>query len=296
MTFLFHGIFRDPSEVDLDLVAPQQRITVAHFRAFVEQLLERGYQFVAPTDVPDELSANGKYVLATFDDGYFNNVHVLPVLEEFQVPAVFFISTGHVARGRCFWWDVLYREGRRRGASPKQISHEGRRLMCLTHDQIEAALIDHFGEPAFEPVGDVDRPLTPTELADFCRSPYVHLGNHTRDHAILTNYPLFDVHAQLNDAQDDLERLAGVRPRIVSYPNGNYSPEVLSLARQLGFTCGITVERRANPLPLVRGDDCLRLGRHVLWGNRDIARQLDELLTEPWWGGIWNRYLRGRAA
>ena len=41
--------------------------------------------------------------MLTFDDGYYNNHLALPVLEEFDVPALFFISTNHVKQQKCFW-------------------------------------------------------------------------------------------------------------------------------------------------------------------------------------------------
>ena len=64
-------------------------------------------------------------------------------------------------------------------------------------------------------------------LQDFARCRYVHLGNHTRDHGILTNYTATGIAQQLGEAQNDLERMVGIKPSCVSYPNGNYSPEVL---------------------------------------------------------------------
>ena len=121
LTFLFHGVFRNQNEIQRHVADPQQQITLAHFRQFVEHMLAAGFQFVGPDDVETGLVDEGRYVMATFDDGYANNVHVQPILEEYEIPAVFFISTGHVLAGKPFWWDVLYRELWRRGASAKQI-------------------------------------------------------------------------------------------------------------------------------------------------------------------------------
>lgn len=294
-TFLFHGVFRNQAELAREVVMPQQQITVAHFAQFVESLLERGYQFVSPADLAN--LHDGRYVMATFDDGYFSNLHVLPILEEFRIPAVFFISTGHVVEGRSYWWDVLYRERRRRGATSKQISNEARSLKSLTHDQIEARLTGEFGDRSLVPVNDIDRPLSPAELAEMARSPYVHLGNHTRNHAILTNYGLDEVRSQLVGAQDDLVRMTGSSPDIVSYPNGNHSAQVLQIASEVGFNWGITVERQANTLPLEPANHGhLRLGRYVVWGTRDIPLQLDDLMGPSWWRTIRNRFSRRRAA
>src|SRR6266700_656674 len=100
MPFLFHSLFRDQREMALNVVEPLERTTVAHFRQFVEYYLEHGYRFVSPADLLRGLAPDGKYALITFDDGYFNNTLALPVLKEFRVPAVFFISTNHVQQNK----------------------------------------------------------------------------------------------------------------------------------------------------------------------------------------------------
>src|SRR4051794_33922106 len=91
LAFLFHSLFRDEREIALNLVDPLERTTVAQFQALVEYYLEHGYRFIGPDDLLDGLSPDGKYALITFDDGYYNNTLALPVLQKYQVPAVFFI-------------------------------------------------------------------------------------------------------------------------------------------------------------------------------------------------------------
>jgi peptidoglycan/xylan/chitin deacetylase (PgdA/CDA1 family) len=49
-------------------------------------------------------------VCVTFDDGYSDNLlNAKPVLEEYGVPATFFLTSGHLAGDRDFWWDALER-------------------------------------------------------------------------------------------------------------------------------------------------------------------------------------------
>jgi peptidoglycan/xylan/chitin deacetylase (PgdA/CDA1 family) len=47
-------------------------------------------------------------VCLTFDDGYEDNfLHALPLLERYNCPATFFISTGNIGSGEPYWWDAL---------------------------------------------------------------------------------------------------------------------------------------------------------------------------------------------
>jgi peptidoglycan/xylan/chitin deacetylase (PgdA/CDA1 family) len=45
----------------------------------------------------------------TFDDGYADNLTGLPALEQHEIPATVFVSTGHLGRTHGFWWDELER-------------------------------------------------------------------------------------------------------------------------------------------------------------------------------------------
>lgn len=271
MTFLFHSLFRNQEEIALNLIDPLQRTTVASFRRFVEYYRDNGYRFIGPQELLEGLPSRGKFALITFDDGYFNNSMALPVLEEFDVPAVFFVSTDHVRDGKCFWWDVLYRELRAQGFSPRQIHREGLALKNRLTSEIEEDLKRRFGEDALRPRGDIDRPFSPGELKEFAAHRLVHLGNHTAGHAILTNYTGEQVREQIAAAQSLLESITGATPRLIAYPNGAFSDPVVQACRSIGLQGGFTVRATKNRLPIPAGSpDLLQLGRFAPVGERPI--------------------------
>jgi peptidoglycan/xylan/chitin deacetylase (PgdA/CDA1 family) len=250
IAFLFHSLFADEKQIELNHVDPLQRTTVAQFRNLIEYYLGHGYRFVAPEDLLAGLPAQGKFAALTFDDGYFNNTLALPVLEELRVPATFFISTEHVRLGKCFWWDVLHRERVARGATEREIYRESQALKVLPTERIEEQLKRLFGEGAFEPRGDVDRPMTAGELKDFAKHPRVRIGNHTANHAILTNYPPAEAREQVGRAQAWLAETLGAAPVAVAYPNGDHDEAVLRGCAQVGLRVGFTVRPEKVGLPV----------------------------------------------
>jgi peptidoglycan/xylan/chitin deacetylase (PgdA/CDA1 family) len=274
LVFLFHSLFRDEREIALNAVDPLQRTTVGQFRRFVEYYHEHDYQFIGPHDLAKGLDPGGKYALITFDDGYYNNVLALPVLEEYRAPALFFISTDHVRENKGFWWDVLYRERTARGASPGCVCREGLGLKSKTSEQIEAELRAEFGAEAFIPRGDIDRPFSPSELRDFARVPYVYLGNHTANHAILTNYTPEEVRVQIRTAHEALTEMTGVCPRAIAYPNGAHTEAIVRACRDLDLELGFTITPVKNRLPVsLNSPSALRLGRFALHDEIPIEIQ-----------------------
>jgi peptidoglycan/xylan/chitin deacetylase (PgdA/CDA1 family) len=274
LSFLFHGLFENTGELRCGLGDPQQGITMEMFRTFLEHFCEAGYTFVSPSQIAQELEPGGKYVLLTFDDGYFNNLRALPVMQEFCAPAVFFISSDHIKEGKSFWWDVVFRENQKRRATHEEISRRVAAYKRWKSEKIEADLREQFGRHVLRPHGDLDRPFTSTELRDFSQHDLVHLGNHTANHAILTNYNLPEIREQIQRAQSDIQEMTGKIPLIVSYPNGNTTPQIRQCARDLGLTLGVTVLAGKNRLPLkTQSAEQMTLRRITLWGNRAIDAQ-----------------------
>lgn len=62
-------------------------------------------------------------VAITFDDGYANNLHIAkPLLEQYDIPATVFITTGYIEKNREYWWDELDRVLMQPGRLPENLS------------------------------------------------------------------------------------------------------------------------------------------------------------------------------
>jgi peptidoglycan/xylan/chitin deacetylase (PgdA/CDA1 family) len=269
---LFHSLHEGRSPTGHPVLAAYQSILVSQFRAFVEEMLELGFTIVSPAQIDAGLDAGGRYLAITFDDGYFNNFLALPVLEEFRVPASFFISTDHVETNKAFWWDAFGRELIREGIVGAQAVAELARPKAWRPAQIEAYLNHWYGPRCLVPRSDQDRPFNASELREFSRSPWVHLGNHTCAHAILTNCDAALMESELKGCQEALERMVGCRPIVVAYPNGNYSDQAMAVASACGLRVGFTVVPRRAVLPIARSDR-MQIGRFAFYGDEDVRLQ-----------------------
>jgi len=87
-------------------------VTAEHFAQHLQTLRRQAF----PISLRNLAAAWGRgeaprrAVAVTFDDGYADNLSVAkPLLDQFDVPATFFVATGYIDDGREFWWDLLER-------------------------------------------------------------------------------------------------------------------------------------------------------------------------------------------
>ncbi len=267
MIFLFHSLFLNEDEiksgiVDVDI---KEAITVDHFRKFIEYYLSCGYNFISPDEILRGLKKDQKHALITFDDGYYNNSFSLSVLNEFDIPAVFFISTKNIKENKSFWWDVLYRERKKQNALIDSIYKERSILMNKTNYDIEKYLISEFGERSLISIGDTDRPFTFSELKNFSKNKNVIIGNHTDSHVALTNYSMSDIKVEISKSQKIISQEIGITPEIIAYPYGKFSDNVINVSKELGFKIGVTTTTGKNYFPI---ENFLNMKRFVFKGNK----------------------------
>lgn len=276
LSFIFHNIFSDASAINLNEAHPHLNLTVQQFRKFIEYFLEYGYSFISPDDIAKDNIVNQKNILVTFDDGYYSSLRILPVLEEFNIPAVFFITTNNVKENKLFWWDVLYRERSKQGVAEKKTFQEERALHLLRKKQIEVHIVKEFGKKAFYETSDLNRPMSVSELKHMARNKYVVIGNHTSDHVHLPLYSMQEIFSQIDDAQVFLENSIGIRPEVISYPYGDYNTEVVEQARNAGLRLGFTVVPQFDFFPFDSGSDrVMQLGRYGFSGGAGFPDDFD---------------------
>ena len=93
---------RDPyfSGVPTDVFRKQIAYLASHaYICSLEEAVER----MKKADVPDNT------IVVTFDDGYRDNfVNAFPILQEFSIPATFFLATAAIGSGYTLWHDKVF--------------------------------------------------------------------------------------------------------------------------------------------------------------------------------------------
>lgn len=68
------------------------------FESDIKYLIDEGYKFLSPDELNNDQQP-GKYAVITFDDGYESDyLYALPIIEKYQIPAVFFIVSDYIGK------------------------------------------------------------------------------------------------------------------------------------------------------------------------------------------------------
>jgi peptidoglycan/xylan/chitin deacetylase (PgdA/CDA1 family) len=201
--------------------------------------------------------------IVTFDDGYADNATTaLPILEEEEVPATFFVTTGAVERGAEFWWDELARRvlDRAEAAATLELGQGPARRSwpVRTRDERAACYRDlHeilrrlLPEPRERFLAEIraargggqetrasHRPLTVDEVARLGKSEWAAVGAHGVTHTPFSKLSLDAQRGEMTESRERLRAWTGTEIDTFSFPFGgrrDFSKESVRLARAAGF-------------------------------------------------------------
>jgi peptidoglycan/xylan/chitin deacetylase (PgdA/CDA1 family) len=73
-------------------------------------------------------------------------------------------------------------------------------------------------------------------------NPVVNYGSHTMYHPVLTTCDEEECVKEIELSKNDLEGLLGVKCKHFSYPNGDYTEEVIAMVEKAGYSSGRTTD------------------------------------------------------
>lgn len=232
---------------------------------FAEQLkyLKTECDVIGAGDIPEVLRQGSKRrcVLITFDDGYLDNYQVAyPILKQFGLPAVIFLTTGFLDDRLVSWWDeiawIVKNSGRSELKLPDsweleplpltnghlQLSiHRLLRLAKLIPPSSLQKLLNDLAEAAGTgraPQNSETAPWLTWDMVREMRRGGIDFGGHTITHPVLSACTLEQQREEIMVSKQRIEQELGELITVFSYPIGqpwSFNADSMSLAREAGY-------------------------------------------------------------
>ena len=207
---LLHGISSHKLE-NVDREA-QPHLTAEDLAQVLDWLRCR-FAFLTPQEF---LAGKKAGVLLTFDDGFANNFRrALPVLRSFEVPAVFFVTTQHVAVPRD-WLGFVRQQAEQAWGSVDAVPEE------IAADWYDGMNLEELRECATEPL--------------------ITIGSHGVTHSVLTECDDEQLTRELRESKAFLEEMTGTAVQYFAYPRGAYDERVVSRTEAAGYSAAFVID------------------------------------------------------
>jgi len=271
----YHRIADHATDPFLHCVRP------AFFREHLH-VLRQSYRVVRLNELvnsAEQGDITGPVVAVTFDDGYADNLwNAVPILEEFEVPATFFVTSGWVGmegealpdvverclltkpeipttleldiNGQHYSWHVGPLTSQDAGWNVRMSAQSSRqrcvmelrraihRLPAVQRAAVLKQLMEWAGIP--KTARPERRMLNVCELQALAEHPLITIGAHTEAHVSLPHLPVEEQEREIRGSRETLQKLTGSPVEFFAYPYGNYGSATIECVRRTGFRAAFT--------------------------------------------------------
>ena len=204
-------------------------------------------------------------VAVTFDDGFRDNLTTArPILETYDVPAIFYITSGFVDGStqsyehllaryiktvehvRLQWngdqkeWELDTQEKREK--CYRAIKSIGKPLSASRRKQLVNSL-----RPCIADSIDMNAACTeymsPEEVSVLAQNPLFTVGAHTHAHPLLSSLSANEAQTEIRSGLNRVREMTNSPIRHFSYPYGGHSNETIEMVKSLKFESAVTTHR-----------------------------------------------------
>lgn len=246
---LYHGIvLKDPLRYNMRFLTLSRFISQLNY-------FKKYFHFISIKDIYNDNIHPEKFNVAiSFDDGYMNNYkYAVPELLQRNIPATFFITTAKAA-GQDYLWTDFLDIVTKYFYDPLQINEykfirekkgyycKGKNLKDWCKESawdFKLAMFDvlkNFNDTLRQKQNlDYFELLTEREIKEMSSESIFEIGSHGLYHNCLTVLPEEAAKTELTESRRYLENIIGKAVKMFAYPDGKYTPDLITLTEQTGY-------------------------------------------------------------
>ena len=234
--------------------------------------LRRHYKVVPLMQIAEQLASgralDARMVALTIDDGRRNCYKFLfPMLQEFELPATFFVVSSFIRREDWIWTDKIMWLSEQ-PKPPDELAGNGLedffRLLNRLRPEDRNARITNVAQSVGAPIPRIPpakyAPSSWSELQEMANSGLVEIGSHTVTHPILSSVTDEESWLELTRSRAQIEEGLGRKVRSFCFPNGmagDFRPSQVRQVREAGYECSVIsqfgmVDGHSDPYQLPR--------------------------------------------
>jgi peptidoglycan/xylan/chitin deacetylase (PgdA/CDA1 family) len=229
--------------------------------------------------------------LVTFDDGWEDNYRkAYPVLKRIGIPATVFLATDFMGRKDPFWQertvellsrlrDAVEKDAERRtGILRECLDRKVERILTCDRkalkeevaayvhamkgknpDEIKE-IIGRFDDLVAASGAGISREshfMSWDEIRDMATNG-ISFASHGKSHVILTRLPRPEVEREARESRTTIQELLGLPVTAFSFPNGDYSEDVIDIVRNCGYKVAFSTQEGTH----AASDDPYRIKRY----------------------------------
>lgn len=219
------------------------------------QLYKKYFNLISLDDFYQQKFNNDKFnICLTFDDGFANNYkYALPLLEQYQVPAAFFITGIRNAGYDILWNDILsvsYRCGPSKIVFKNDVFVKGMDKRYISSSTNER-LVDILRSAEFEDKAELIQVLDPfrsgaesdywlqmteEQIKTLSGSKWATIGSHGYYHNDLAKISIDSAKQEIIQSKQYLEKITGKEIKALAFPYGSYTKEIVNETRNAGYS------------------------------------------------------------
>jgi poly-beta-1,6-N-acetyl-D-glucosamine N-deacetylase len=253
------------------------------FEKCIKWLKRKGFIFISTEElsqiIKKKVQIPSGAIWITFDDGWRNNLEIVPIAQKHNVPITIFLATDAVENTGFYWWTLIRKYS---NLLPDEYKNNNN-LLWKIEDSKRITIFNDLRNKISDHI--IREAMTVQESIKISGIQQVTLGSHTVNHSITSNCSPKELDMELRVSKEKIENWTGKTIKSFSYPNGDFNGKEKEVLTKYGYEIAVTSRQDYyNP----EKNDPYYIPRFCTSEDSYLSVNICKMF------GIWGRFFKGK--